>query len=1611
MSDPEAESPQGIEEDVSKEMELGDGDEDEVDEMGDTGDADGGDPDQDDGGKEEEEESEEEEEPEERYEKPVHKKRKKRRTLADFVDEEVEVSSDEEVSDDEEDRDDEGEELDLIDDSEVVVRRKKRKKKRRRREEALAEGDIELLKEAGITYQRQIDEDVDQDDDGVQRKRIKKKRHLDDDDEEPAITFDEPVKVEEKESLETHLFGEDSDEDEVRPAPMAQAERVVEEDEQDFSAYGAGGHVNESVYRAKEIFGGDLGPLFQADLVSSDSDGDDEPEPDSQDDDSGMSGDEAVKKKPLTQAQIEAKILQMDVPERLQHRQTRRVQDPMDLDGAIEKEAEWISASAFGDRKNSIIVTKLIVNVLTFIRVENLEVPFVALYRREYLKEEDESLNEDDVWTVDHWDHKWVELERRRTKLEKMIEDMGLQDENLEHILRTASHGNELDDCQDYLRAVRLTEGREGSESKATIKRSEGRQFRLLQFVQGIHGIHELSDSLGITAREFGENLQANHQIYKPEDPSHDIREVAEDYITQLAPDKEAVLKFACDYTARRISLDVMARQTFRKILTDRALVSTTPTVKGVKEINWAHHYFEVKRMQNRPVHTFEGTTTFRLLKNAQKEGFIEYKIHFLNTTASESRQHAPSWFQQLDIAKQEEHIDILKQIQVSDFHSSELERFVLATAERVDNTFKRAEDDDVSTREHVEDLVQWFFNTSQDDLLAQFAHLYLNDLDQGEVAAAWDEQRLNTLRAAIGMLTEDTQKCIYERLLSEADEQIVKEGTKKFYELATAGKFTSPALEEDEMMQVLSIVVGDLESPTTCVLLTEYGDVVDHLTLDFMKSKVNARSTADGSKQLYDRKKKDTRKFQEFISHREPRLILIDTTSMDCFFFHADLVKSVLVEFPDIIVQFADPAVGIIFENSERGVKEFKDYSPLMRRAIGMGRMVLDPISELAALWYLDEESVKTKAFHNREVLSLDLHPLLSSIEDRNLLLRALERALVRMVNYVGVDLNKLAERMHLAHTLQFVCGLGEVKSKRLYATLNRRGFFASREEMSEDRPGGIFGPTIFRNTVGFLQLRRNYAMDESNKQVHVSPLDETRIHPETMEYTDQIVRSVLDSDDDDDDDDEEDDEDEEKREERRVKFSDKVEKVMESEKQADLDDLDLERFAEQENKDILDTLYLIRAELKDPFADNEDRIRPHSPPSGDHLFDLLTGETSAFLREGCKVFATVVRTNQNGATCKIEGGLTGFLEAGDVDMADLSEMHNKEDRARAIEEKFQAAKVIECRIKHIKKDRCEVTLSARARDVSNKVDLDHEQHIEKWRTDIKFTQFIFCGIHEDDRKILDPYGDDAKATFIERNIVHPLFLNVDRDGAIVHLEGKNQGEAVIRPSTKGIHFLSVTWKVAGEEDAVCFDFEIEEKEKVENDMLGLGRELRVGNEAYEDLDEVLARYLDPMVQFSNRIIENPKFRFGDEGDILEVLQGEAERPKHVPYTIWIDPSKPGMFRFSYLRKNKMKNVYFRLLSDGYRFQSHNYTSPSRLITKIKQFIMHRETSGRAPSGHHSSRHRSSRHGSGSSSRHSRSHRSHHERGHERSRHGHSSSRHRGRDYIKEEQRPKAEW
>ena len=63
------------------------------------------------------------------------------------------------------------------------------------------------------------------------------------------------------------------------------------------------------------------------------------------------------------------------------------------------------------------------------------------------------------------------------------------------------------------------------------------------------------------------------------------------------------------------------------------------------------------------------------------------------------------------------------------------------------------------------------------------------------------------------------------------------------------SGKYTNEDQDDESEVTVLSIVVGDEESPTTCVLLTEYGDVQDYQSYDFMKTKVSARNVDGGSR------------------------------------------------------------------------------------------------------------------------------------------------------------------------------------------------------------------------------------------------------------------------------------------------------------------------------------------------------------------------------------------------------------------------------------------------------------------------------------------------------------------------------------------------------------------------------------------------------------------------------------------------------------------------------------------------------------------------------------------------------------------------------------------
>lgn len=62
-----------------------------------------------------------------------------------------------------------------------------------------------------------------------------------------------------------------------------------------------------------------------------------------------------------------------------------------------------------------------------------------------------------------------------------------------------------------------------------------------------------------------------------------------------------------------------------------------------------------------------------------------------------------------------------------------------------------------------------------------------------------------------------------------------------------------------------------------------------------------------------------------------------------------------------------------------------------------------------------------------------------------------------------------------------------------------------------------GLFGPTIFENTAGFLTIEsdlKDMMLEAENPQEQPDPLDMTRIHPENYEFAQKMCQDALDLD-----------------------------------------------------------------------------------------------------------------------------------------------------------------------------------------------------------------------------------------------------------------------------------------------------------------------------------------------------------------------------------------------------------------------------------------------------------------------------------------------------------------
>ena len=789
---------------------------------------------------------------------------------------------------------------------------------------------------------------------------------------------------------------------------------------------------------------------------------------------------------------------------------------------------------------------------------------------------------------------------------------------------------------------------------------------------------------------------------------------------------------------------------------------------------------------------------------------------------------------------------------------------------------------------------------------MEELEDMLCSDLEN-EVSQAWNEQRKQALSKAIeGTLLPEMERELRSELAFEARENLADTYRERFAHRIMRGPYsirgamqTQPGLppsilerESNRGVKVMACVWDrDLKvhkdpTPVTCVLLGRDGQHKDTLELPFMQLPDD------------DQRKKDSVKMlQEFIKRQEPDVVVLGTngrTSETLYqiigvaFFELEKEN---IRMPK--AEFIDDEAARIYQHSKRAEAELPDSNTLVRLAIGVARLAHDPLSEMANI--LADPS---------DFGQLMVHPLqdMLSVTER---LRLAEECAVDAANAFGVELNTVVASKHNAALLRYVSGLGPRKAKAIFTALGN----ATHEQLWREglRNLDLVGTVVFKSCGGFVRIDHDRLRHEDvDERSDLSLLDSSLIHRDDYDLATDMAVNAMDVEIPE----EPDDDDERVRwNERKVELQ--FEAVRDIRKQPDrLEQLDLEAYAQslvaQEGyaeavgpQELavatarrLASLNEIKSELIKRFYDRQAPWRPLDGPEffqaicGFQGRDIFIGEAEESYYEG--------EIDQKQAYIQLDCQLRARLSQ--------SEVEENVPFDAPPEQRFQFGvprqyMVKSCAVSEPERgDRIYIDVTRKPRG--------YDQYNPGLDSSIEYA----CGILCDPRFSLSlENAEDSKSKKQQRyarQITHPDFQNVNFAGAKRWLEDKGAGsDFLFRPSGKGRDHLTLTIQFFEE---IYINIDVFERNKTETSAVG--SPLVIDGEEFDDLDEVIFRYVHPFVDQAREMINYRKFTDMSKEQILarmkEDLQGGAKQSYYL--TVNRDPRYPGRFCLFYMRKGK---------------------------------------------------------------------------------------------------------
>lgn len=108
-----------------------------------------------------------------------------------------------------------------------------------------------------------------------------------------------------------------------------------------------------------------------------------------------------------------------------------------------------------------------------------------------------------------------------------------------------------------------------------------------------------------------------------------------------------------------------------------------------------------------------------------------------------------------------------------------------------------------------------------------------------------------------------------------------------------------------------------------------------------------------------------------------------------------------------------------------------------------------------------------------------------------------------------------------------------------------------------------------------------------------------------------------------------------------------------------------------------------------------------------------------------------------------------------------------------------------------------------------------------------------------------------------------------------------------------------------------------------------------------FEDLDEIIARHVQPMASFAREILNHKNYRVVDgvKSRLEELLHVDKKKaPQRIPYLMSTCKEFPGKFFLGYLPRVKPRMEYISVTPDGFRYRGRVHATLNGLFRWFKE-------------------------------------------------------------------------